>query len=92
MAGPGRSIRWWAGVAAATAGIVVLGIAAVGLAVSMGWQRERIVAALETRASQAAGAPVHIGELEGPLLPGFTARDVRVGSKDAELVVARELD
>lgn len=80
--------------AAALALLVVLAaglLVAGALAVSMGWQRARVTAAIESLVGDALGTPVRMGALRGPLIPRLEIEALRVGPEGAELASARRL-
>ncbi len=80
-----RRLLWFAALAITAVVLAAGGLVAGVLAISSGWQRARVVAALEDGLSEALGTRIEIGALDGPLLPGFEARDVRVGPTGNEI-------
>jgi autotransporter translocation and assembly factor TamB len=71
--------------------IAVVGLAALYIALSRGFQRDRIRHQLEVALSDGLGVPVGIEALEGTLWPRAVARGVSLGPADAPLVQIDEL-
>jgi autotransporter translocation and assembly factor TamB len=73
---------------AAVALVVALVTTAIvgALAVSAGFQRERVRRSLELALSRALETPVRVAALEGPLLPTATVRGLSVGDAEAPLL------
>jgi autotransporter translocation and assembly factor TamB len=91
---PRSAARWLARGAMALLAIVLLAGAltlAGALALSRGWQRERLVAVLEAGLVDALGAPVRIEALTGPLHPALALRGVRVGPAERPLAEIERL-
>jgi len=71
--------------------VAALAVAGLGVALSRGWQRERLRAALETALSDVLGADVAIGALEGPLVPSLRIRNLRIGPPNARSLALESL-
>lgn len=94
QAPPGRPGRWLLRAAArlALALLLCVGLVLAGaLALSLGWQRARLKAVVESRLSAVLGTPVRIGALRGPLLPRLEIDGLRVGPESSELARARRV-
>jgi len=76
-----RGLLWTAAVA-----VVLAGVAAALVALSLGWQRERLVAVLEEQLGDQLATSVAIGSLAGPLVGELRLQDVRLGSPDDPLL------
>ena len=86
-----RRWAWAAALAAAALATALLLVAAALLALSSGWQRERLRAALEAALAGGLGAEVRIAALEGPLYPALALRGVAVGDPAAPLLALEGL-
>jgi autotransporter translocation and assembly factor TamB len=72
------------------AALLALILSALLMALSLGFQRERLRQAVETTLSRTLGTEVAIGALEGHLLPDLVLREVRIGPEaDPQLEMGR---
>ncbi len=81
---------------AAVAVLAALLLGAVALlggvvAISRGWQRDRLRGAAETALARELATEVAIGALEGPLVPDLVARELRIGPATSPTLEIREL-
>jgi hypothetical protein len=72
-----RALRVLGWIGIATLGVIVLGVGIL-LGISRGWQRERLTPVLEQLLSEALGAEVRVGALEGPLYPWLILQRVEL--------------
>ncbi len=83
-----RALRLLGGLAAGALGLLLV-LGALALAVSAGWQRERLARTLERAGSGALDAPLRIEAIEGPLYPWLALRGVEAEGASGRVRVER---